>query len=182
MWAPSDSAKVVKYREGVGCVGGGLFMALVGSCALYLALNPEEAVRSPASVAAVIGWAMTLFVFVPGVLMILVGLVMLARPERVHLDDRGIWLRDNGKFDLIAWTEIRALHGRLPQPKAKDDPNSSPVAAALLFQPVDSGFLSRHPVLADPENPEVPRLKLPHKTAVQRLTRAIGETRPDLLR
>ncbi|MEB3366886.1 hypothetical protein [Saccharopolyspora mangrovi] len=182
MWAPSASAKVVRYREGVGCVGGGAFMALVGSCALYLALNPEEAVRSPPTVALVIGWILTLFIFVPGVLMMLAGLVMLAKPERVHLDERGIWLRQSGTFELIAWTEISAVHGRLPQPKAKDDPNSGPVSAALLFQPADSGFLPRHPKLADRDNPEVPRLKLPGKSAVQRLTQAIGEYRPDLLR
>lgn len=182
MWAPSGSAKVVRYSEGIGCVGGGAFMTLVGSGALYLALNPEQAMRGSPSVALVVGWAMTLFVFVPGVLMILIGLVLLARPERVHLDERGIWLRDNGKFDLIGWTEIGALHGRLPQPKAEGDPNSSPVPAALLFQPADSGFLGRHPKLADPENPEVPRLKLPGKNPVRRLTRAISEYRPDLLR
>ena len=182
MWAPSDSAKVVRYREGIGCAGGGLFMSLVGSGALYLALNPDEAVRSPPGVALVIGWVLTLLIFVPGVLMILIGVVMIARPERVHLDERGIWLRDNGKFDLIGWNEVRTLHGRLPQPKAKDDPKSSPTPAALLIQPADQGFLARHPKLADPENPEVPRLKLPGKRAVQGLTKAIGELRPDLLR
>lgn len=182
MWAPSDSAKVVRYSEGIGCVGGGLFMAVVGSGALYLALNPEESVKSPPAVALVIGWILTLFIFVPGVLMVLIGLVMLAKPERVHLDERGIWLRDNGKFDLVSWNEIRALRGQLPQPKAKDDPNSKPVPAGLLFQPADSGFLSRHPKLADSENPEVPCLKLPGKSAVQRLTQAIGEYRPGLLR
>lgn len=182
MWAPSASAKVVKYREGFGCVGGGLFMAAVGSCALYLALNPEEAVRSPPAVALVLGWAMTLLIFVPGVLMIAIGLVMLAKPERVHIDERGLWLRDSGKFELIAWTEISALHGQIPRPKVKDDPNSKPIPAGLLFQTADSGFLSRHPKLADPENPEVPQLKLPGKSAVERLTQGIGEYRPDLIR
>jgi hypothetical protein len=182
MWAPSDSAKIVRYREGIGCVGGGAFMAVVGSGALYLALNPEEAVRSPPAVALVMGWLLTLFIFVPGVLMILVGLVMLAKPERVYLDERGIWLRQSGKFDLISWSEILALHSRLPQPEVKGDQNSKPITAGVLIQPADNGFLARHPKLADPEAPEVPHLKLPGKRAVQRLTQAIAEVRPDLLR
>lgn len=163
-------------------MGGGLFMAAIGSAALYLALNPEEAMKSPPAVALVMGWILTLLIFVPGVLMILIGLVLIAKPKRVHIDERGLWSRDSGKFELISWSEIQALHGRMPQPKVKDDPNSSPVSAALLFQPADSGFLARHPKLADPESPEVPRLKLPGKSALQRLTRAISEFRPDLLR
>ncbi|RRO16187.1 hypothetical protein EIL87_14135 [Saccharopolyspora rhizosphaerae] len=179
--APSDSAKVVRYSEGFGCLGGGLFLAVVGSAFLYLALYPEEAVKSPASVAAVMGWFFTVLVFVPGVLMLIAGLVVLLRPERVHLDERGIWLRRHGEFELISWTEVRALHGRFPQPKVKDDRNSKPTPAALLIQPADNGFLARHPQLADRENPEVPRLALPGRGAVQRLTQAIGDLRPDLL-
>ncbi|MDI2028478.1 hypothetical protein QFW96_07640 [Saccharopolyspora sp. TS4A08] len=182
LWVPSDSAKIVRYREGFGCVGGGAFMVLVGSAFLYIALHPDEALRSPPSVASVIGWTFTVLVFVPGVLMIFVGFVMVAKPERVHVDERGIWLRDNGKFELVAWTEISALQGRLPQPKVKDDPDSKPIPAGLLFQPADSGFLSRHPKLAAPEPSDFPRLKLPSERAVQRLTRAIADVRPDLLR
>ncbi|MEV4647003.1 hypothetical protein [Saccharopolyspora sp. NPDC049357] len=100
----------------------------------------------------------------------------------MHVDERGIYLPSKGALDLVAWNEVRGLHGRMPRPKVKDDPNSKPIPAALLFQPADDGFLAAHPQLVDADNPQVPRLHLPGKSTVNRLTRAIASFRPDLLR
>ncbi|MEV4730871.1 DUF6346 domain-containing protein [Saccharopolyspora sp. NPDC049426] len=179
---PGANAAVVRYREGWGMVIAGLISSAVGSLFLYIALYPEEAVRSSSSVASVVGWFFAVIIFVPSVLVTVLAVVMTAKPVRVHVDERGIYLPSKGALDLVTWNEVRALHGRMPRPKVKDDPNSKPIPAALLFQPADDGFLAAHPQLVDADNPQVPRLHLPGKSTVNRLTRAIASFRPDLLR
>lgn len=180
--APEANAAVVRYREGWGVVIAGLVSSAVGSLFLYIALYPEEAVNSSSGVASVVGWFFTAIIFVPSVLMTILATVMTAKPVRVHVDERGIYLPRKEGLDLVAWNEVRGLHGRMPSPKVKDDPNSKPIPAALLFQPADDGFGAAHPQLVDADDPQVPRLQLPGKSAVNRLTRAIAEFRPDLLR
>lgn len=58
---------------------------------------------------------------------------------------------------------------------------SKPGSAALLFQPVDDGFVRRHAQILDKQQSDSPQLKLPGKSVVQRITRAVSEVRPDLL-
>lgn len=179
---PGTNAEVVRYHEGWSMVIGGLIASAVCSLFLYIALYPEEAVNSSSSVASVVGWFFTVILFVPSVLMTIFATAMTAKPLRVHVDSRGLYLPSKEGLDLVGWHEVRALHGRMPQPKIKDDPESKPIQAALLFQPADDGFGAAHPQLMDTDDPRTPRLLLPRRSTVNRVTRAISEFRPDLLR
>jgi hypothetical protein len=94
------------------------------------------------------------------------------------VDERGLWPRSGRDTDLVSWSELRAV--RVQEPKAKDAPDSRALPAALVFHP---GFGARQPaVLLTSPNPPEAQLELPRASTAQRLTRAISEFRPDLVR
>ncbi|SFS35473.1 hypothetical protein [Saccharopolyspora flava] len=183
LWAPSDSAKIVRYREGWGFLAAMVFLLAFAGLFLAVALFPDEIVtRKGRDFAPYIGWFFTVLFGPLSLLGVAGGVGMVTQVHRIHVDERGLWLHIHGKADLISWSELRAIHGRLPRPKVKDDPNSKPVQAALLFQPVDEGFAGRHGQILDKRQPDPPQITLPGKSVVQRITRAVAELRPDLVR
>lgn len=183
LWAPSDSAKVVRYREGWGFLAGMLLLLSFAGLFLAVALFPDEIVtRKGRDFAPYIGWFFTVLLGPLALIGVVGASGMVAQLHRVLIDERGLWLRIHGKTDLVSWSELHAIHGQLPRPKVKDDPNSKPVSAALLFQPVDDGFDKRHERILDKQQPGPPQIKLPGKSVVQRITQAVSEVRPGLLR
>jgi hypothetical protein len=183
LWAPSDSARRVSYREGWGLLAGMLFLLAFAGLFLAVALFPDEIVtRKGREFAPYVGWFFTVLFGPLALIGVIGGVGMVAQIHRVFVDERGLWLRIHGKTDLVSWSELNAIHGQLPQPKVEDDPHSKPVPAALLFQPVDDGFVRRHAQILDKQQSDSPQLKLPGKSVVQRITRAVSEVRPDLLR
>ncbi|MER7013405.1 hypothetical protein ABT324_18460 [Saccharopolyspora sp. NPDC000359] len=178
-WAPSRSAKVVRYRYGWGFLAGALFLCAFDGLFVYYALEPEAAAEGHHPV---VGWVFAA-IFAPfALIMLLGGLFMLSRGHQVRVDERGLWLRSGGDTDLVAWSELRAVRGQEPRPKAQDDPNSEALPAALVFHPADRAFGVRHAVLLKSPNPPEAQLELPGKATVQRLVRVMSEVRPDLVR
>ncbi|TDC94808.1 hypothetical protein E1161_07120 [Saccharopolyspora aridisoli] len=98
MWAPSASAKVVRYREGWGFLAGMLFLLAFVGLFLAVALSPDEIVtRKGRDAAPYIGWFFTVL-FGPLALIGVVGAIgMVAQLHRLLIDERGIWLRIHGR-------------------------------------------------------------------------------------
>ena len=183
LWAPSDSARRVSYREGWGLLAGMLFLLAFAGLLLAVALFPDEIVtRKGRDFAPYVGWFFTVLLGPLALIGVIGGVGMVARIHRIFVDERGLWLRVHGHTDLVTWSELNAIQGQLPRPKVKDDPNSMPVRAAILFRPVDDAFVHRHEQILDKQQLDQPQIGLPGKSVVQRITRAVEAVRPDLLR
>ncbi|WP_433869735.1 hypothetical protein [Saccharopolyspora sp. CA-218241] len=177
--APQATATVIRYREGWGMLAGALLVCgFVGSFGYFL-VNPDDAVRGGGSF---VPW-LVVIVFGPLALLFLaLALFFVSVPQRLHVDERGLWHRMRKDANFIAWAELSGLRGQEPQPKRKDDPDSEPVPGALVFDPVDAGFAERHAGLLDRRAPEGCHRMLLRRGVVRRIVRAVSDRRPDLLR
>jgi hypothetical protein len=180
-WSPDPETTVIEYRPSHWAFIGGLAMVVIFG---LVALFPDVGHPSASSRAKNLPPAAASFLF--GSLALSGLLIMIGSVPRMHrfaVDQRGLCWQAGRRSDLIAWEELRAVHGREPRPPVKGDPNSRPVVPALVFTPVDGLFSTRHSALVKPSrdaNPEV-ELRLPNIATVRQLTQEIARVRPDLL-
>lgn len=179
MGSPSTNAATVRYRFGWGLLAGAWGLcAFVGLFVFYL-LTPEQAARE---FNPFVPW-ICIIVFGPIALLMLVGaLFVLSRTHRVHVDERGMWFSSWGNSELVAWSELRGVHAREPQPKKKDDPDSEALSAALELYPGGDGFADRHGQLVKASGDSACTVDLPGRASARKLAQAITAYRPDLLR
>lgn len=190
--APSRNATVLRYREGWVW---GMFGASSGLCVfvgmfVWALLNPSGLVGDPSMF---IPWAMISAVGPFALLGLVASVVLLLKPTRLYLDERGLWWKAGTFFPLITWEELYAVRVRDTVPAQRDSAGTTVRQAkpsGLRLFPDDERFVQRHSWFMnhkiEVDGPDAHRWPVSYLwpmpgQAAQRLTRVIVRYRPGLV-